>query len=88
MPQDRIQARAALADYLSDRIPGSEPYEDDEATEYGSTPEEKAAGVGVDTGAFLEELKGMGLGVESVEYGYTAGSVLVRFEDGTEYQPS
>jgi hypothetical protein len=80
------QARAAVADYFSDRIPGSEPYADDEATEYGSTPEEKAAGVGVDTGAFLSDLLEMGLGVDGVEYGYTAGSVLVRFEDGTEYQ--
>jgi hypothetical protein len=84
MPQD--QARGALAEYFSERIPGPEPYEDDEATEYGSTPEEKAAGVGIDTGAFLSDLLEMGLGVEGVEYGYTAGSVLVRFTDGSEYQ--
>lgn len=80
------QARAALAAYFAERIPGREPYEDDEATEYGSTPEQKAAGVGVDTGAFYSDLLEMGLGVESVEPGYTAGSVLVRFTDGSEYQ--
>jgi hypothetical protein len=48
--------------------------------------QKRRAGVGVDTGAFLSDLSEMGLGVESVDYGYTAGSVLVRFTDGSEYQ--
>ena len=80
------QARDALADYFSDRIPGSEPYDDDEATEYGSTPEEKAAGVGVDTGAFHSELQDGWPSIKSVDYGQEPGSlVTVEFEDGSRF---
>jgi hypothetical protein len=66
-----------------DQILDNADYDDDEATEYGDTPEEKALGVAIDTGALTEELRDISPDVESADWD-DDGNVKVEFKDGSE----
>jgi hypothetical protein len=75
----------AIRDYLEESM-GVEEYDDDEATEYGGTNEEKFVGVGMDTGAFGEVFEDIA-GDDLDDYDGTGdGGIEVKFKDGTSFK--
>lgn len=75
--------REARVNDILGQILENEEYEDDEATEYGDTPTEKAIGVAIDTGYLGERLdEEFGEGVVD-NYVWSEKGVEVDFTDGT-----